>query len=127
MPYKQSADFPIIVQRRNCSKCGNEYLGYPGRPSHFCQSCKAVPKPRPLRGGRKELFGQSLTVREFQIVNLVTQGLSNKEIANKLHLTEGTIKVFMGPILAKSGTGNRTALAVWWLRRGMDPGPIQSE
>ncbi len=54
-----------------------------------------------------------LTVREWQVVELVTEAQLNKEIAHILHLSEGTIKVYISNILAKTGLSNRTALAVW--------------
>jgi DNA-binding NarL/FixJ family response regulator len=63
------------------------------------------------------MLGRPLTVRETQIVRLVADAKLNKEIASELHLSEGTVKVFLGPIFAKTGVRNRTALAVWWILR----------
>jgi len=68
---------------------------------------------------RGEMLGRPFSVRQLQILELLVAGLLNKEIAHKLHLSEGTIKVFMSVIFAKSGMTNRTELAVWWVRRGM--------
>lgn len=53
----------------------------------------------------------ALTGRERQIVRLVSEGLSNKEIGRRLDLTDGTIKVHVHHILQKLEVGNRTALA----------------
>jgi hypothetical protein len=39
-------------------------------------------------------------------------GKLNKEIADCLHLKEGTVKVFLGPMFLKTGTTNRTELAM---------------
>jgi two-component system, NarL family, nitrate/nitrite response regulator NarL len=53
---------------------------------------------------------RDLTSRERQVVTLVSQGLSNKEIANTLNLTEGTIKIHLHNIFEKLGIRNRTEL-----------------
>ena len=52
-----------------------------------------------------------LTARERQIVNLVSEGLSNKAIARQLKLTDGTIKVHLHHVFEKLGISNRTSLA----------------
>jgi two-component system nitrate/nitrite response regulator NarL len=54
----------------------------------------------------------SLTTRERQIVLVLSEGLSNKEIARRLRLTEGTVKVHLHNIFGKLGIANRTALAM---------------
>jgi two-component system, NarL family, nitrate/nitrite response regulator NarL len=54
----------------------------------------------------------SLTTRERQIVLVLSEGLSNKEIGRRLRLTEGTVKVHLHNIYQKLGISNRTALAV---------------
>jgi two-component system nitrate/nitrite response regulator NarL len=53
----------------------------------------------------------SLSSREQEITSLVSAGLSNKEVARKLELTEGTIKVHLHNIFRKARVTNRTALA----------------
>ncbi len=53
-----------------------------------------------------------LTARERQIVRVMAEGLSNKEIAQRLRLAEGTVKVHLHRIYRKLGIGNRTALAI---------------
>ena len=51
--------------------------------------------------------------RELDIVKAVAEGLSNKEIASKLNLSEGTIRNSLSSILLKLGLRNRTQLAIW--------------
>jgi two-component system nitrate/nitrite response regulator NarL len=58
----------------------------------------------------------SLTEREREIVNLVSEGLSNKEIGLRLNLTSGTIKVHLHNILAKLAINNRSALTALAVR-----------
>ena len=55
------------------------------------------------------------TPRELDIIREVAQGLSNKEIATKLFIGEGTVKNYVTAILAKEGLSHRTALAVYYL------------
>lgn len=52
-----------------------------------------------------------LSPRERQLVNLVAQGLRNREIAAELGITEGTVKVYLHAIFVKLGVANRTELA----------------
>jgi two-component system nitrate/nitrite response regulator NarL len=53
-----------------------------------------------------------LTVRERQIVRVMAEGLTNQEIAQRLRLAEGTVKVHLHQIYRKLGIANRTALAI---------------
>ena len=55
------------------------------------------------------------TARELDIIKAVAEGLSNKEIANKLFISEGTVKNYITTILAKENLSHRTALAVYYL------------
>jgi two-component system, NarL family, nitrate/nitrite response regulator NarL len=61
------------------------------------------------RRAESERFVQRLTAREQQIVLLVAEGLSNKEIARRIELTEGTIKIHLHNIYesSRSRTGPR--------------------
>lgn len=52
-----------------------------------------------------------LTGREWEIVNLVAEGLSNKDIAKRLNVSEGTVKIHLHNVFAKLEITNRTALA----------------
>ena len=58
----------------------------------------------------------ALTLREWEIIGLVSHGLSNKEIARRVDLHEGTVKVHLHNIYTKIGVPNRTALALWRFR-----------
>ncbi|HYX46459.1 MAG TPA: response regulator transcription factor [Sphingomicrobium sp.] len=54
----------------------------------------------------------SLTPRERELVDLVRQGLRNRDIASQLGVTEGTVKVYLHAIFDKLGVDNRTELAM---------------
>ena len=53
-----------------------------------------------------------LTRRERELVELVRQGLRNRDIANELGVTEGTVKVYLHAIFDKFNVENRTELAL---------------
>ncbi len=55
------------------------------------------------------------TSRELEIIEAVAEGLSNKEIAAKLFLGEGTFNNYISNILDKEGLSHRTQLAVYYL------------
>ncbi|MBK1696421.1 LuxR C-terminal-related transcriptional regulator [Rhodovibrio salinarum] len=66
----------------------------------------------------------SLSERETQILQCLVAGDSNKAIANRLHVTEATVKVHLKSILRKIQVRNRTQAAIWALNRGMNAGEI---
>jgi DNA-binding CsgD family transcriptional regulator len=53
---------------------------------------------------------QSLTNRERELIPLIAEGLLNKEVARRLGISEGTVKVHLHNIFGKTGVKNRTAL-----------------
>lgn len=55
---------------------------------------------------------QALTLRQSEVLQLVVEGKSNKEIARKLQLAEGTIKVHMAALFRGLGVTSRSAAAV---------------
>jgi two-component system nitrate/nitrite response regulator NarL len=65
-----------------------------------------------------------LTRRESEILELVANGLSNKEIANELSITEGTVKNHVHNALEKLHLTNRVQAAAYAVRKGLaTPGP----
>ncbi len=60
----------------------------------------------------------SLSQRELQIVELVTAGLTNQEISEKLAISKRTVDNHVSNVLTKTGTGNRVALVRWALQSG---------
>jgi DNA-binding NarL/FixJ family response regulator len=57
-----------------------------------------------------------LTKREGQLVVLLSQGMKNKEIAAKLMITEGTVKVYLSKLFHKVGVKDRFGLALYGLK-----------
>ena len=69
------------------------------------------PNPRP----------SALTAREQQVLQLVAQGRTNREIADKLVVSENTVKNHLRNILAKLHLENRVQAAAYALREGIAP------
>ena len=70
-------------------------------------------------GLNQELEIEALTPREEEVMRLLVEGLSNKEIGARLHLTEGTVKNYVSAIIAKLQANDRTHAVVTALRRGL--------
>ena len=62
---------------------------------------------------------EPLTQRELEILGLLGTGATNREIADRLALTEGTVKNYISTILAKTGARDRTQAALLAVRRGL--------
>ena len=66
-----------------------------------------------------EKGSDELTKSEKIIIQRVGQGLSNKEIAGKLYLSEGTVRNNISRILSKLGLRDRKQLAIWAVQTGI--------
>lgn len=61
----------------------------------------------------------SLTFRELDVIKLIAQGCLNKEIADRLSITEGTVKSHTSALFQKLGSANRTEAVREAVRRGL--------
>jgi DNA-binding CsgD family transcriptional regulator len=79
-----------------------------------------LPKERTLskRQQEAEKF-EGLTAREREVAQLVSQGKSNREIAEALVLSERTVENHVGNILTKLGFDSRAQIAVWAVEKGL--------
>lgn len=69
---------------------------------------------------------ETLTERETEVLRLVGQGHSNKEIAAHLHITEATAKTHVANMMAKLGVSSRTQAALYAVRTGLvSPDPAR--
>jgi len=66
-----------------------------------------------------EELGRSLTKREIDIIRLVAQGLRNREIAEKLFVAEGTVKIHLHNIFRKLNVQSRAFLIQYVLSKGL--------
>jgi DNA-binding NarL/FixJ family response regulator len=77
---------------------------------------RALPIRRPAGEGAPF---EPLTPREEEVLHLLVEGLSNRQIGARLHLTEGTIKNYVSAIIAKLQANDRTHAVVTALRHGL--------
>jgi DNA-binding CsgD family transcriptional regulator len=66
------------------------------------------------------LTQKGLSHREAEVAELVTKGLSNKEVASQLFVTEKTVKFHLTNIYKKMAVKSRAQLIVWCLPHGVD-------
>lgn len=71
--------------------------------------------------GRRSEY--SLTQREHDILELLAEGQSNREIAGRLYLSEKTVKAHLAAIFRKLGVTNRTQAAMMAVQMGVGPVP----
>ena len=60
-----------------------------------------------------EDYIKEITESEWKVIGLVSKGLSNKEIATELFLTEGSVRNYLSSVLKKLDLRDRTQLAIW--------------
>lgn len=58
-----------------------------------------------------------ISERELEVIRLTAEGFSNREIASRLYLSEGTVRNYLSSILDKLELRDRTQLAVFYLRK----------
>jgi DNA-binding NarL/FixJ family response regulator len=64
---------------------------------------------------------EELTPREYDVLEQIVQGRSNKEIGSELDISEATVKTHINSLLAKLGVTDRTQAATAAIRRGLVP------
>jgi len=74
----------------------------------------AEPSSRPLAD-----LAEELTPRESEVLQMLANGLANKEIATRLSISEHTVKFHVASILGKLGAGSRTEAVSLGIRRGI--------
>ena len=70
------------------------------------------------RQDKTDLSSYDISERELDIIKQVAKGLNNKEIADALFLSEGTVRNYLSVILEKLNLRDRTQLAVFYLQNG---------
>jgi DNA-binding NarL/FixJ family response regulator len=68
------------------------------------------------RGSAGRIDRSLFSDREVEIIELIAQGLSNKGIAQRLFISEGTVKNYVSSILGKTGLEHRTQIAIYYLK-----------
>jgi len=71
------------------------------------------------RRAEPEVMEEALTPREIQVLELLAEGLANKAIAERLSISDQTVKFHVAAILGKLGVANRTEAVRVAVRRGL--------
>jgi DNA-binding CsgD family transcriptional regulator len=92
----------------------------PLRADFLHAALETLPKERKItqRQSEAEKFG-GLTAREREVAGFLSQGKSNREIAEDLVLSERTVESHVGNILTKLGFDSRAQIAVWAAEKGL--------
>ena len=98
-------DYETIVPALNAVYSGQNVYG-----SEIMEKLPELMKPEPSF----DYSSHDITEKEYEIITLVAQGLSNKEISARLFLSEGTIRNYLSGILEKLQLRDRTQLAVFY-------------
>lgn len=72
-----------------------------------------------VAGRAEEPAPEELTERELEVLRLVASGLSNKEIAQELTISDKTVKTHISSILSKLHLADRTQAAIYALKKGL--------
>jgi NarL family two-component system response regulator LiaR len=78
----------------------------------FAHTARSAPAP-------KTKIVEQLSEREVEVLKLLARGLSNADIAQRLFLSEGTVRNYVSAILAKLDVADRTQAAILALRYGL--------
>ena len=75
--------------------------------------------PKKHSGDSAVELPRTISPSEIQVMSFVGQGYTNKEIAEKLSLTEGTIRNYVSSVLHKTGFRDRTQVAIYAIKAGL--------
>jgi len=109
--WEEPAD--VLVKAIRKVHAGEMWLGRTGTAAVITRLANRGPKDADT------LRVESLTRREWDIVMLVAEGLKNKQIAERLCISEATARNHLTSILDKLGLQDRFELAVYTFRRGL--------
>ena len=121
----KTASNNLIISAINLVLAGGIYIPHDLLYSTKKQSENTIPDYiKPLKALEKENIStkdkknKGLSERQMEIVKCIAEGLSNKEIAYRLNLTEGTVKVHITIILKLLNVKNRTSAVIEATKRG---------
>jgi DNA-binding NarL/FixJ family response regulator len=63
---------------------------------------------------------EELSPREREAIELIADGLTNKQVAARMGVSMSAVKGYMADIFRKAGVNNRTSAALWWKERNRD-------
>lgn len=116
----KDAGSPEIAAALDAAKRGESAID-PAVQHHLV---KAIARTAPLRWSPPDQnqLPDGLTPREAVVLGLIAEGLTNAEIAERLTVTETTVKSHINHLYAKTGTRDRAQAVGYAYRRGLAPG-----
>lgn len=109
--YLMKTDFDSLIPAIEAVSNGHRVFGdeiVAKIPTYFSVSSDAHKKAEDNQ--------DNLSDQEINLIYWVAQGLNNKEIAEKMHFSEGTIRNYLSNILEKLGLRDRTQLAIYYFK-----------
>jgi two-component system nitrate/nitrite response regulator NarL len=88
-------------------------------PQDMVMQAVPSPDPAPARRSTDDLLASQLTGRETQVLQLLTEGISSQEIAERLHLSHNTVRTYVQSILSKLQVHSRLEAAAFAVRNGL--------
>ena len=104
----------LAVDRGEIWACRETY-------SDLLKQLSSPKSPRNRGGGRGD---SELTRREKEILALVAGGLKNRQIGDKLHISERTVKVHLNNVFRKIEVEDRLQAALYAINKGLTPGKV---
>jgi DNA-binding NarL/FixJ family response regulator len=111
----KTTDFQQLVRSVEALSVGQGFLS----PRATVQLLDHLRQAPAVGGGRTGELVPELNERELQIVRLVADGASNRQIGDQLCLSENTVRTYLTEVLAKLGLENRVQLAMYALQHGL--------
>jgi NarL family two-component system response regulator LiaR len=95
---------------------------HPDIAKKLMSAVSAAPReqPPPAGGPAHAGLAAQLTERELEVLRLIARGMNNREIAEKMVISEKTVKTHVSNILGKLDLEDRTQAAIWALKNGFD-------
>jgi len=106
--YLLKQNFDIIIPSIKAVEIGQRVFGD--------EIISKIPEMMKLSPPLTNFTSYPLTEKEIEIITLVAEGLSNKEIATNTFLSEGTIRNYISTILEKLDLRDRTQLAIFYYK-----------
>jgi Response regulator containing a CheY-like receiver domain and an HTH DNA-binding domain len=106
--YLLKQNFDIIIPSIKAVEIGQRVFGD--------EIISKIPEMMKLSPPLANFTSYPLTEKEIEIITLVAEGLSNKEIATNTFLSEGTIRNYISTILEKLDLRDRTQLAIFYYK-----------
>ena len=89
-------------------------------PARWC-STNPMGESGPMNGSDWPGRSEGLTDRESEVLALITQGMSNAEVADLTYLSPNTIKTYIRSVYRKIGATSRTQAVLWGVEHGFRP------